>query len=68
VLGVLASVVSAAYYLRVLLACFAPPRLDAVAPRRARIGTAIVVLAALAVIVLGVAPVPLLEAARTVRF
>lgn len=67
-IGALASVVSAAYYLRVLLACFAPPRLDAVAPGRARVGTAIVVLAALAVLVFGVLPGPLLDAAQSVRF
>jgi NADH-quinone oxidoreductase subunit N len=67
-LGALASVVSAAYYLRVLLACFAAPRLDAVRPPRARVGTAIVVAAALAVVVLGVLPGPLLDAAQAVRF
>ena len=67
-IGALASVVSAAYYLRVLLACFAPPRLDAVVPGRARVGTAIVVLAALAVLVFGVLPGPLLDAAQSVRF
>lgn len=67
-LGALASVVSAAYYLRVLLACFAPPRLDAVAPGRARVGTAVVVLAAVVSLVLGVFPQPLLEAAQSVRF
>ena len=68
VLGALASVVSAAYYLRVLLACFAAPRLDAVAPGRARTGTIIVVLAALAVVIGGVLPGPLIEAAQGVRF
>ena len=67
-LGVIASVVSAAYYLRVLLACFAPPRLDAVAPVRTVTGTAVIVLAALAVLVLGVLPGPLLDAAQRVRF
>ena len=68
VLGALASVVSAAYYLRILLACFAPPRLDAVAPGRARLGTIVVALAALAVLVVGIAPAPLLQAAQSVRF
>ena len=68
VLGTLASVISAASYLRVALACFAPRRLDAVAPRRARAGTALVVLAALAVLLLGVIPGPLLDAAQAVRF
>ncbi len=67
-LGVLASVVSAAYYLRVLLACFAPPRLDAIAPGRARVGTAVVVVAAVVVLAVGLLPGPLLDAARTVRF
>lgn len=68
VLGALASVISAASYLRVSLACFAPKRLDAVAPSRARPGTALVVLAAIAVVLLGVVPGPLLEAAQAVRF
>ena len=68
VLGALASVASAASYLRIVLACFAPPRLDAVAPARARLATAIILLAAFAVVVIGVLPGPLLEAAQAVRF
>ena len=67
-LGALAGVAGAACYLRLVLACFAPPRLDAVAPARARVGTAVVLLAALAVVVIGVLPGPLLEAAQAVRF
>lgn len=76
-IGVLASVVSAAYYLRVLLACFAPrvedertaqtAPVEATAPP-ARLGTAIVVLAALAAFLIGFVPGPLLEAAQGVRF
>jgi NADH-quinone oxidoreductase subunit N len=68
VLGALASVVSAAYYLRVLLACFAPARLDAIAPPRARAGTAVLVVAAVAALALGLVPGPLLEAARAATF
>ena len=68
VLGALASVVSAAAYLRVSLACFAPKRLDAVVSSQARAETALVVLAAIVVVLLGVIPGPLLEAAQAVRF
>ena len=68
VLGALAAVVSAVSYVRVVLACFAPPRLDAVAPPRARISTAVVLLAALAMLAVGVVPGPLLEAVQLVRF
>ncbi|HVR88958.1 MAG TPA: NADH-quinone oxidoreductase subunit N [Candidatus Limnocylindria bacterium] len=67
-IGVLASVVSAAYYLRVLLACFAAPLEGAPVVPRARVGTAIVVLAALAVLIVGIVPGPLLDAAQGVRF
>ena len=66
--GALAAVVSAASYGRIVLACFAPPRLDAVAPPRARVATAVVLLAALAVLIAGVFPGPLLELVQTVRF
>ena len=66
--GALAAVVGAASYGRIVLACFAPPRLDAVAPPRARVATAVVLLAALAVLIVGVFPGPLLELVQTVRF
>lgn len=68
VLGALASVIGAASYARVALACFAPRRLEAIAPSRARAGTALVVLAAIAILLLGVLPGPLLDAAQAVRF
>ena len=68
VLGALATVISAASYLRMPLASFAPKRLDAIAPSRARAETALVVLAAIAVVLLGVLPGPLLDAAQAVRF
>jgi NADH-quinone oxidoreductase subunit N len=68
VIGALAGVASVAYCLRVFLACFAAPRLDAVAPPRSRLGTAVVLLAAIAVIAIGVVPGPLLDAAQAVRF
>lgn len=68
ILGALAAVASAAAYVRVVLACFAPPALDAVAHPRARVGTAIVLLAALALVAVGLAPGPLLDAAQGVRF
>lgn len=67
-LGALAAAAGAAAYGRLLLACFAPPRLDAVALPRARAATAVVLLAALAVLIAGVFPGPLLEAAQAVRF
>jgi NADH-quinone oxidoreductase subunit N len=68
VLGSLATVASAASYVRIVLACFRPPRLDAVTPPRGRISTAMALVAALAVVVAGIVPGPLLEAAQTVRF
>jgi NADH-quinone oxidoreductase subunit N len=68
ILGALASVVGAAAYARLVLACFAPPRLDAIAPPRARVVTAVAVLAALAVVAIGLVPGPLLDAAGAVRF
>lgn len=66
--GTLAAVAGAASYGRIVLACFAPPRLDAVAPPRARVATAVVLLAALVVLIVGVFPGPLLDLAQTVRF
>jgi NADH-quinone oxidoreductase subunit N len=68
VLGSLASVAAAASYVRIVLACFGPPRLDAVAPPRGRITTAIALVAALAIVVAGIAPGPLLDAAQAARF
>ena len=68
VLGALATVVSAAAYVRLVLVCFAAPRPDAVAPPRARIVTAVVVLAALAVVGAGLVRGPLFQAALTVRY
>jgi len=65
VLGALATVVSTASY---VLVCFAAPRPDAVALPRARILTAVVVLAALAIVGAGLVRGPLFEAALTVRF
>jgi NADH:ubiquinone oxidoreductase subunit 2 (subunit N) len=61
-------VVSAASYVRLVLACFGPRPLDTVAPRRARIATALVLLVALGIVVAGVAPGPLLDVAQTIRF
>jgi len=66
--GALATVASVAGFGRIVLACFAPPRLDAVAPQRARIGTVVLLALALAVVVVGVVPGPLLDAAQAVRF
>jgi len=68
VLGVLASVVSAAYYLRVLFACLAPGPTTAAAEPRARIATAVVALIAAFVLIVGIVPQPLLDAAALVRF
>jgi NADH-quinone oxidoreductase subunit N len=68
VLGAIATVVTAVACVRLLLACFAPPRSDMVAPARARVATALVLAAAVITIVFGVAPGPLLEAAQAVRF
>ena len=66
--GTLASVVSIAAYVRVVLACLAPPSLDAIAPPRARVATAIAVIAGLALLIGGVLPGPALDAAQAVRF
>ena len=68
IIGALAAVVSVASYARLVLACLAPPRLDAIAPPRARLATAVVLLAALAILSLGVFPGPLLEVAQAVHF
>ena len=66
VLGVLASVVSAAYYLRVLFACLADGEGEPAG--RATVGGGVVMLAALAVLVIGIVPGPLLDAVQNVRF
>lgn len=66
VLGVLASVVSAAYYLRVLFACLAEGEGEPASGPS--VGGSVVVLAALAVLVLGIVPGPLLDAVQSVRF
>lgn len=66
VLGVLASVVSAAYYLRVLFACLAEGEGEPAAGPS--VGGGVVVLAALAVLVIGIVPGPLLDAVQSVRF
>ena len=66
ILGVLASVVSAAYYLRVLFACLADGEGEPASGPT--VGGGVVVLAALAVLVIGVIPGPLLDAVRSVRF
>ena len=68
VLGALTSVASAAAYLRLVLACFAAPRLDRVAPPRMRVGTAVALLLALAILAAGVVPGPLFDAVQSVRF
>ena len=66
VVAVLMSVVSAAYYLRVLFACLQEG--DGEPARGPSIGGGVVVLAALAIIVIGVVPGPLLDAVQSVRF
>ena len=68
VLGTFATVLSAAACARLLLACFAPPRLDAIAPARARVATTLLLAAAVVAIAVGVVPGPLLDAAQAVRF
>jgi NADH-quinone oxidoreductase subunit N len=68
VLGALASVATAVAYARLVLASFAAPRVDAVAPPRMRVGTAVALVIAIAVLAAGLAPGPLLDAAQTVRF
>ena len=66
VLAVLMSVVSAAYYLRVLFACLADG--EGEPARGPSIGGGVVVLAALAILIIGVVPGPLLDAVQSVRF
>jgi len=68
VLGAFAAVSGAVSYGRIILACFAPPRLDSVALPHARTATVVVLLAALALLVVGIVPRPLLEVAQAVRF
>jgi len=68
VLGALASVASAMACARIVLACFAPPRLDAVAPPRMRAGTAVALVIAIVVLAAGLAPGALLDTAQSVRF
>ena len=68
VLGVVASVVSAAYYLRVLFACLAPDDGGPDTTPRARVATGVVVLTAVLVVAVGFVPQPLLDAAALVRF
>ena len=64
VIGVLASVVSAAYYFRVLLACFQPGDASASLRPAPRLGTVVVSVAALAVLAAGIVPGPLLDLAQ----
>lgn len=66
--GVLASVVSAAYYLRVVLACFAPAEAHGPSPASPRATLVVVGAAALLVVAIGVVPGPLLEAVSRVRY
>ena len=66
VLGVLTSVVSAAYYLRVLFACLAEG--EGEPARGPSLGGGVVVLSALLVLFIGILPGPLLDAVQSVRF
>ncbi len=68
IVGVLASVASAMAYARLVLACFAAPRLDALAPPHMRVGTAVALLVALAILAAGIVPGPLFDAVQAVRF
>jgi len=68
VLGALATVGGAVSYGRIVRACFAPPRLDAVTLPRAHTATAVVLVVALALLLAGIVPGPLLDAAQVVRF
>ena len=68
VIGVLASVVSAAYYFRVLVACFQPGDGMATRSPTPRTGTLVVGVAALAVLAAGVVPGPLLDLAQRVTY
>lgn len=65
ILGVLTSVVSAAYYLRVLFACLQEGE---GAPTRVGAGAGVVLLAAALVLGVGLVPGPLLDAVQSVRF
>jgi hypothetical protein len=53
---------------RLVLACFAAPPLDAVAPSRMRAGTVVALVLAIAVLAAGLAPGPLLDAVQAVHF
>jgi len=68
VLGALASVGTAVACARLVLACFAAPPLDAVAPSRMRAGTVVALVLAIAVLAAGLAPGPLLDAVQAVHF
>ena len=69
IIGVLASVVSAAYYLRVALACFAPSTAEATPMAGGRrLAGATVALATLLSLALGLAPLALLDLVRQVRY
>ena len=68
IVGSLATAVTAVALARVALACFAPQRLDAIAPPRARIGTAVLLGLGVAILIVGLGPGPLLDAAQAVRF
>ncbi|HUQ17096.1 MAG TPA: NADH-quinone oxidoreductase subunit N [Candidatus Saccharimonadales bacterium] len=68
VLGVLASVVSAAYYLRVLFACLAQGDGGTEPTPRARVATGVIVLTAALIVLVSFVPQPLLDAAALVRF
>lgn len=68
ILGALAAAGSFVAYARVLLACFAAPPIGAIAVPRARVPSFVALLAALAIVAVGLLPGPLLEAASAVRF
>ena len=68
IVGTLTTAVNAAAYVRLVLACLAPSRLDAVAPARARVHAAVAAAAAVAIVGVGLFPGPLLEAAQAVQF
>jgi len=68
VVGALATAATAVALARIVVACFAPPRLDAVAPQRARIATAMLLTLAVAIVVAGIVPGPLVDAVQAVRF
>lgn len=68
ILGALGTVASAAAYVRIVLACFAAPPIDAVAPQRARAAAVILMVLAAVVVAVGVVPAPLLDAAQRIHF